>query len=188
MYIIKTTLEESASELNFISNWVNSISKNILNKEVENDKVLIFYNYGYFVSKGSGYNVSQLEMMYDERLQHELSKVRVNVTIKIDKFIMTNRIPNNQIPESIKSIVKEITKLKMKAEYEIHKDDSILKSVPPVDESIVSIQIDEFGQGIFEEQEETLDIDNILDKIQTSGIESLTFKEKEFLDKKSREM
>ena len=188
MYIIKTTLDDAVSEFNFISNWINSICKDILNQEVENNKISIFYNYGYFVPKGSSYNISQLEMMYDDRLKHELSKVRVNVTIKIDHFIMTNRIPNKQIPDCIKTIVNEITKLKMKAEYEIHRDDNILKSVPAIDESIVSIQIDEFTEGIYEESEDSFDIDNILDKIQTSGIESLSSKEKEFLDKKSKEM
>lgn len=188
MYIIKTTVEEVVSEFNFISKWINSICKDILNKEVENDKISVFYNYGYFVAKGSAYNLEQLDMMWEERLQHELSKVRVNVTIKIDNFIMTNRIQKGKVPQSISTIVGEITKLKMKAEYEIHQNKQIFDSVPPIDDSIVTFAQDELKDIANNESEDTYDIDDILDKIQISGFDSLTGREKEFLDKKSKEM
>ena len=186
MYIIKTTLDEAVQELNFISNWINTICREILNKEVENEKVSVFYNYGYFVPKGSGFNINQLDMMYPERLKHELSKVRVNVTIKIDNFIMSNRIENGFVPSSIELIVEEITKLKMRAEFEILGNRQIFDSVPDIDQSIVTIQKDSFlGE---QPDEDFLDIDGILDKIQLCGLSSLTEKEKDFLDKKSKEM
>jgi hypothetical protein len=188
MYIIKTTVDEVASEFNFVSKWINSICKDILDQEVENDKISVFYNYGYFVPKGSGYNLDQLDMMWEERLQYELSKVRVNITIKIDNFIMSNRIEKGKVPESISKIVCEITKLKMKAEYEIHQNKQIFDSVPPIDDSIVNFPTDELKDITNNESEEYYDIDDILDKIQISGFESLTGSEKEFLDKKSKEM
>jgi hypothetical protein len=42
--------------------------------------------------------------------------------------------------------------------------------------------------GYVEQTEEHFDMDEILDKISISGIESLTPEEKEFLDKKSKDV
>ena len=188
MYIINTNLEEVISEFQFVESWIETICDNILHKEKDKCKITMFYNYGYFVPKGKGVNPEQYEMLFDDRLNYELSKVRVNVTIKIDELIITNRLKKGMLPEVIKSMVTEITKYKMSIECEFHQNDDIKNSIPDFDESIVSIEVikQEFGTDKIEE--EYFDLDDILDKIAKSGIDSLTDGEKSFLDKKSKEM
>jgi hypothetical protein len=188
MYTINTTLEEIVNEFDFINDWIDTICKNILNKEKDSCKITTFYNYGYFVTKGSGINIDQYEMTYDDRLKYELSKVRVNVTIKIDDLVFTNRIKKGLIPDLIKSMVTEITKYKMQIEYEFHQNVEIKNSIPDFDDSVVSVEIirKEIDQEKMED--EYFDIDDILDKIAKKGIDSLTTTEKSYLDKKSKEM
>jgi hypothetical protein len=148
----------------------------------------MFYNYGYFVPKGKGAAPEQYDMLFKDRLQYELSKVRVNVTIKIDEFMMTNRLKKGMVPEIIKSMVTEITKYKMTIEYEFHNNEEIKNSIPEFDESVVSVEVIRKEIGTEKIEEDYFDLDDILDKISKAGVESLTEKEKEFLDRKSKEM
>jgi len=188
MYTINTKIEEVVKEFDFVNDWIDTICKNILKKEKESCKITTFYDYGYFVTKGSGINMDQYDMTYDDRLSYELSKVRVNVTIKIDDFVFTNRLKKGLIPDLIRTMVTEITKYKMTVEYEFHQNIEIKKSIPEFDDSIVSVEIikKEIDQEKIED--EYFDIDDILDKIAKGGLDSLTEGEKEFLDKKSKEM
>ena len=180
MYIINTNIEEVLKEFQFVESWMDTICQNILHKDREDCKVTLFYNYGYFVPKGKGSNPEQYDMMFSDRLVYELSKVRVNVTIKIDEFMMTNRLKRGMMPELVKSMVTEITKYKMSIESEFHLNKEVKDSIPDFDESVVSIE-DKI-------EEEYFDLDDILDKIAKHGLESLTEGEKDFLDKKSKEM
>jgi len=188
MYIINTNLEEVLNEFKFVESWIETIAQNILHKDKDNCKISIFYNYGYFVPKGKGANPEQYDMLFSDRLEYELSKVRVNVTIKIDDFMMTNRLKKGLVPQLVKSMVTEITKYKMSIEYEFHQNEEIKNSIPEFDESIVSIEVIKKEIGSEKIEEEYFDLDDILDKIANKGIESLTEKEKEFLDRKSKEM
>ena len=188
MYIINTNLEEVIKEFDFVDSWIDTVCENILHKEKENCKITMFYNYGYFVKKGKGINMEQYEMLFNDRFNYELSKVRVNVTIKIDEFMLTNRLGKNMIPDLIKSMVTEITKYKMQIESEYHQNQEIKESIPPYDDSIISVEI--IKQEIKSEtiEDDYFDLDDILDKIANNGIDSLNEKEKEFLDKKSKEV
>jgi hypothetical protein len=91
------------------------------------------------------------------------------------------------VPDIIKSMVTEITKYKMSIECEFHQNDDVKNSIPPYDDSVVSVEVirEEYGDKI---EEEYFDIDDILDKIANKGIDSLTNGEREYLDKKSKEM
>ena len=131
---------------------------------------------------------SNLKMLYPQRLALELSKVRVNVTIKIDEFMMTNRLKRGMMPELVKSMVTEITKYKMSIESEFHLNKEVKDSIPDFDESVVSIEVIRKEIGEDKIEEEYFDLDDILDKIAKHGLESLTEGEKDFLDKKSKEM
>ncbi len=188
MYLINTNLEEVTKEFDFVNSWIDTVCENILHKEKENCKITMFYNYGYFVPKGKGANPEQYDMLFDDRLQYELSKVRVNVTVKIDEFMMTNRLKKGLVPDIIKSMVTEITKYKMQIECEFHENKEVKDSIPPYDESIVSVEVIKKEIGTESIEEDYFDIDDILDKIAKNGIDSLTKGEKEFLDKKSKEM
>lgn len=188
MYIINTNLEEVIQEFQFVKNWIDIVSKSILHKETKDCKIHIFYNYGYFVPKGKVPNTEQYELIFDERLKYELSKVRVNVTAKIDEFMMTNRLKKGMMPDLVKSMVTEITKYKMTLESEFHQNHEVKNSIPSFDESVVSIEVIRKEIGDDRLEEEYFEMDDILDKIAQFGLNSLTKSEKEFLDKKSKEL
>jgi hypothetical protein len=188
MYIINTNLEEVISEFQFVESWIDTLCQDILHKEREKCKITMFYNYGYFVPKGKGTNSEQFDMFFEDRLKYELSKVRVNVTIKINELMITNRLKKGMVPDVIKSMVTEITKYKMSIECEFHQNENIKNSIPEFDESIISIEVIKQEIGSDKIEEDYFDLDDILDKIAKSGIDSLTDGEKSFLDKKSKEM
>ena len=196
MYIIDTKSEEVYKEFPYIKSWVESICDSIIKKEMGDCKIDMFYYYGFFVPKVSNkqdYYTKQYDMYsqmkFDERLNYELSKTRVNITIKIDNFMMTNRLKKGETPSIVSSIVTEITKYKMMAESEFHENQKIKDSIPEVDNNLVSIELVKSLVSGKEEVDETeFDLDDILEKISKQGMESLSEKEKEFLDKKSKEM
>jgi len=125
-------------------------------------------------------------MLFDDRLKFELSKVRVNLTIRVGKFAMSNRLPKGVVPESIKEIVTEVTKVKMMLEGEYHDNQDVINSIPDIDTSIVSYEIIKDAMHS-EDSEKYFNVDEILDKISKNGLDSLSEEEKEFLDKKSKE-
>jgi hypothetical protein len=188
MYIVSVNLEDVSKEFEFINSWIDTICENILHKEKDSCKINIFYNYGYFVKKGQGPKEEQYKMVYDDRLEYEISKVRVNVTIKIDDFMMTNRLKKGTIPDIIKSMVTEITKYKMDVEFEYHGLQSIKDSIPEYDNSVISVEVIRQELKPDDVNDEVLDLDDILDKIAKNGIDSLSNKERDFLDNKSKEM
>ena len=192
MFTIYTTKEEVTSDYPDVKKWIKT-SKKLIEKEVDEDKLEFYYTYGFFhpkVENKEEYYIQMYEkcskMMFDERLQYELSKVRVNLTMKLGHFIISNRIPKNIIPEAIRDIVSEITKVKMMVESEYHDNQEIKDSIPDIDKSVVSFEI--IKDVVKGEYKQSFDIDEILDKIANTGIDSLTQEEKDFLDKKSKEM
>ena len=60
MYTLTTNLEEVTKEFDFVNSWIDTVCENILQKEKENCKITMFYNYGYFVPKGKGANPEQI--------------------------------------------------------------------------------------------------------------------------------
>jgi bacterioferritin (cytochrome b1) len=124
-------------------------------------------------------------MLYEDRLEEEMRKVRVGLTIKSGDFAMTDMFPKGEIPEKVRKVVAEIVKTKMLLEYEYHKNDVVKTSIPEVDRTIADVKI----EGLFdveEEEEKIFEVDEILEKITKHGYENLSTEEKEFLDKKSR--
>jgi hypothetical protein len=196
MYIIDTKSEEVYKEFPYIKSWIETICESIIEKEMDDCKIDMFYHYGFFVPKVSNkqdYYIKQYDMYsqmkFDERLEYELSKTRVNVTVKIDNFMMTNRLKKGEVPSIVSSIVTEITKYKMMAESEFHENQEIKDSIPAVDNNLVSIELVKSLVSGKEEVDETeFDLDDVLEKISKQGMDSLSEKEKEFLDKKSKEM
>lgn len=190
MNIISVTFDEVIEEFQIVKDWTDSICKDILKKDLSESKISSFYHYGYFLPKVENKEEFYSEqydryskMLFEDRLEEELSKVRTNVTIKIGNFMMTNRLPKGTIPKVIKEIVTEVTKYKMMFECEIHSNEEVRKSIPEFDESIVSFEL---IKNQVSSEPEQFDIDEILDKISESGLESLTDAEKDFLKKQSK--
>ena len=127
-------------------------------------------------------------MLYDERLVYELSKVRVNVGMKMGQFFISDRMNKEFVPSLIREIVNEITKVKMLVESEYHENQEVKDSIPELDSDIVSFDIiKDVVSGDYSDVQ-NFDIDSILDKISQKGMDSLSEEEKEFLNKKSKDI
>ena len=179
-----------------IQEWIENVkSISFSKKEVDESKIEFYCSFGFFVPKGHN-SIEKIEelsemtskMMFEERLNFEMSKVRVNITIKIGNLIVSDRIPKGIIPESVFKVVSEITKVKMMVECDYYGNEDIKNSIPEIDKNFVDIEIikDVVNQD-YQNQKE-FDVDSILDKIGKEGLDSLSDEEKQFLDSKSRDL
>jgi hypothetical protein len=194
MFYLYVDLEDVLSEYPLVANWLDS-AEDIVGTPIEDDKLEVYYSYGYFHPKVEDKHQYYEDlfnrcstMEFEERLEHELSKIRVNLTLKRNHFFISNRLEKGFIPMFIQSIVSELTKIKMLIEYEFHQNKKIMESIPEIDKSIVSVEfIKEAVEGdVYTNQD--YDIDDILDKISNGGLDSLSEEEKDFLDKKSKDI
>ena len=203
MFVIDVERKEVTKEFPIIKDWLKKMKKIKLNEgEFNKDEVEFYYSYGFFVPKSKNNDEeyikslnSNLKMLYPERLTLELSKVRVNISMKLDNFIITDRLPKGSVPSKIQEIVAEVTKVKMMVESEFSYDKDVLESIPALDKTIVDIEIVKNGESTFLKTGSNnttttndFSIDTILDKISKKGFESLSKEEKEFLDNKSKNM
>lgn len=195
MFTIIAKSDEVLREYPKVNDWIN-IMINSFNKKVNFEKIEFYYSYGFFqpsVNKNEQYYIELYEkvskMYFDERYEFELSKVRVSLTLRLKDFVISDRLEKGFIPESIKIIIKEITKVKMMVECEYNKNEDIKRSIPEIDNSVVSVEL---IKEIISEEETKIkieyDIDDILDKISKNGIESLSEEELDFLNKKSNDI
>jgi hypothetical protein len=191
MYIIDTKIERVCDEFSQVKKWVKTIHKKVLNTKLDNSKISVYYSYGFFVTKSKSdteiiSNEEIFKLKYKKRLKVELAKVRVDVTIRVGNFTMTNRLEKGLIPQDIKNIVTELTKVRMMVEGEYHKNKKVIDSIPEVDRNIVQYKIIKGAEDV--DMEPMFDMDLILDKISKEGIESLSPEEKDFLDKSSKHL
>ena len=189
MFILPTTMETIKVEFPEINNWLKVIQENFIGKEIDEPKVSVFYTYGFFVPKSKnlypGYP-THLELLFPERLELELSKLRIDVHLIYGKFAIKNRI--NAPVKSVVDLVTELTKIKMTLETEYTEDQNVKNSIPPFN-SDIKIKIVKDGEEVnLNEDKEELNLNTILDKISNTGMESLTPEEKEFLNNISREI
>lgn len=191
MYIIDTKIEKVCEEFPHVEKWIKTIHKKILKNKLDNSKVKIYYSYGFFINNKTNEesltNDEIFNLKFKKRLKCELLKVRVDISIKIDNFLMTNRLEKGIIPKDIKNLVTELTKVRMLIEGEFHKNEKVINSIPEVDSNIVQYRIIRSEEQDID-MEPMFDIDLILDKISKEGIQSLSPEEKDFLDKSSKHL
>ena len=109
--------------------------------------------------------------------------------MKLDNFIITDRLPKGTIPQRVKDIVAEVTKVKMMLESEFSYNKKVLESIPALDKTVVDIEVIKGSDEKKAVQESnSFTIDTILDKISKKGYDSLSKEEKDFLDNKSKNM
>lgn len=199
MFVIDAKRKEVAKEFPIVKDWIKKIKKiKITKTEFDKDDIEFYYSYGFFVPKSKNKEEEYLKsldltmsMLYPERLELELSKVRVNISMKLDNFIITDRLPKGTIPQKVKDIVAEVTKVKMMVESEFSYNKSVMESIPALDKTVVDIEIVKAPEDLpieFVSEGQTFTIDSILDKISKKGYESLSKEEKDFLDNKSKNM
>jgi hypothetical protein len=197
MFGIDVERKEVTKEFPIVKDWLKKLKKlKFGDGEFDKDEVEFYYSYGFFVPKSKNNEEeylksieSTLTMLYPERLTFELSKVRVNISMKLDNFIITDRLPKGSVPVRIHEIVAEVTKVKMMVESEFSYNKEVLESIPALDKTIVDIEIIKNPETQeIESESQSFTIDTILDKISKRGYESLSKEEKEFLDNKSKNM
>lgn len=195
MFAIEITRKEAAKSHPVVKKWMKAAKKsNLRGAEADKESFGFFYTCGFFVPKSKNTEeslrdaaVRSYSMLYEERLEEELKKVRVGLTMKSGDFAVTDMLSKGEIPERIRKVVAEIVKAKMLAEFEYHQNEQVRSSIPEIDSAVASVKVDRAAySAAADEEEERMEVDDILEKISRSGYESLTQEEKEFLDKKSR--
>lgn len=175
-----------------VKDWIENFNlMSFSDKKITEDDVDFYCSFGYFVPKT--YNNEKFEeiseltsnMLFDERLNFEFSKIRINLTAKIGNFLISDRLPKGSIIDSVMKVVTELTKVKMTIESEFTNNQDIKNSIPEIDKSIVDFEI--IKDVVKKDYEVNFNVDDILDKISNKGIDSLSEDEKKFLDSKSKE-
>ena len=190
MFLIEADTNELFNNQTILC-WIEGIEDYILHEKVDKSKIKAYYSYGFFVNKSkntpdelSKSYAEASELLYEDRLVLEKSKLRINLTLKIGNLALTNRLPKEFIPNNINDLVNEIVKVKMTIENQIFYNKEVAESIPELT-GLVSFEIINDTYLVNKPQ---LDMDEILDKISISGFDSLTDEEKDFLDKKSKDV
>lgn len=194
MFTINIEKDDLLNQFPEIKKWVKKIQKISFSEkgEVNQSEIEFYCSYGYFVPKSfNGEKYSEVtestsKMLFDERLNFELSKVRVNLTMKIGHFVISDRLPKGIVPEAISRIVTEVTKVKMMIESDHYQNEEVKNSIPEIDRTFVDIDIVRDVVTNDYKEDKNFDVDSILDKISKKGLDSLSDDEKDFLDNKSK--
>jgi hypothetical protein len=191
IYVDKKEVIKDYSQL--VEKWIEYAKEQTNNFNEE--KMEFYYSYGFFLPKVENKQDMYDEMfencskmLFDERLEFELSKVRVNLAMKMGNFFISNRMEKGTVPLLIRDIIIEITKVKMLVEGEFHMNIDVIDSIPELNSKIVSFEVirDIINSDYSESQK--FDIDSILDKISQKGMDSLSDEERDFLNKKSKDI
>jgi len=195
MFSIEVDRKEISKEFPEIKNWLKKMNKLKLSEsDLDKKDAQFYYSYGSFVAKSKNTPEALAEaaeeaskMLYEQRLELELSKVRASITMKVGDFCISDKLPKGKIPEKVRKIVAEITKVKMLVECEYYENREVKESIPEIDDSIVSVEIERKSKQP-ESEEQAFEVDYLLEKISKNGFSSLTEEERKFLDRKSREL
>jgi len=180
----------------FMNNLRNSNSQF---KDIDLDDIRWYYSWDFtFEDNEAELEMSRFDLKYEDRFAYELGKVKINVTMKAGQFKRRDRVNSAVVPKQIINIVDEVVKIMMIEEQKFFDNEEVVKSIPPIntsmyengDYNIYQSYSEAYGLDSYfeEEEEEDMDyeLDDILDKISSKGIDSLTKGEKNFLDNQSK--
>ncbi len=184
MMVVKVKKKEMLRDFPKAKKWAKKIEKMRTGEDIF-DKKKIEYYYTCTHPSTSGLDTEDLVTLpFDQRLELELGSIMINAMVKHNSFVIADLIPFDIVPDAVRQIVAEITKVKMMVECQITGDEEIRKTIPALDTNKVDPDmVRKSLDGIKMEEEDNLEIDNILDKIIDFGMDSLTSKEIEFLKK-----
>jgi hypothetical protein len=100
-------------------------------KETPEDEFRFIYSYSYYLKKGAAndeYYENIVHLKFEERLEEEMSKVRVSLHMMAGKFYISDRV--EEVSETIKTVVKLMTVRKMLKEQEFVGDIDVIESIP----------------------------------------------------------
>lgn len=194
---VGTTKKEMSVDFPTVKKWTKSLKSMSTDKKIFSKKSIEFYYTCRFKVPTDQQDLSEYlkdaeyatTLPYEERLNFEISKVNVSAHVKHKNLTISDRIPGSEIPNRVLSIFAEIVKIKMLVEYEIHGNEEIRKTIPEIDSSkvdpkVVQNEINQLKNQI--DDSEDFELDEILDKINMYGIDSISEKELEFLNRQSK--
>ena len=129
----------------------------------------------------------KIELNFPERLDYELDRIVVKLIMTAGEFQISDEI--DHIPEEVMTVAAELIKIMMIEEQKYEKNQEIIDSIPPVKIEEPTLSIDTIYDETMEVMNEDYDmvddltVDNILDKINRYGINSLNETEIDFLNR-----
>ena len=179
-------------------------SKSRYHRKSEED-ILWAVSWGPFIKKAktdeeraeneNNYKEVILRLPYEDRVANDLSKIRINVTMKAGNYIRVDRAFDTEIPKFIIDMTQEVLKITMLQEQKIINDPAVKESLKEFEYLLEELdnKTNEFlemlggsGSDLPKPKEHPLNMDDILDKINETGMGSLNAKELKFLEKMSR--
>lgn len=106
-------------------------------KNTDINKTHWAYSFSYFIKKSDNtpeYYEELYNMPFNERLEIELKKVRVNLSLSAGYFYISDRV--DKISDTIKMIVERITAQKMINEQETIGNEDVINSIPTFSEDV----------------------------------------------------
>jgi hypothetical protein len=143
--------------------------------DVDFKKIKFYYHFGFFSSKKKTHDDFKYRLSYDDRLKFELS--RVDIEMVVGKFSIKDRFDNTS--KLVTRISSDIVKSMIYEEQLILKDEYVLSSISDY------IKLREELELKGNEDTNELYLDDVLDKISASGMDSLSVRELDFLRKSS---
>jgi hypothetical protein len=137
---------------------------------------------------------NKLKLPYEERCKVDIPKIRITISMKAGYRVVSDRTLDSEIPDFVKEMFYEVMKITMLQEQMLINDPVVLESLEEfkdlLSDFIEDMEIEMEGfedvKKAYKKQETTLSMDDILDKISDTGMQSLTAKELKFLEKMSR--
>lgn len=196
----------------FLDNLRNSTSKN---KDMDITKIKWYYAWGTFnkklkteadkILREEDFK-KRFQLNYDERWENESAKIKVEITMEAGSFLRGDRCQKEGIPPFIERYAKELLKVQMTAEQDALSKEglsnqNVIDSVPELNKEIIEEifppkkDLMDLMNGMMggepQQGQQTrkprvsFDLDDILDKIHDSGMDSLSDEEKDFLNNQS---
>lgn len=197
---VSTTKKDMHNEVTASKKWTKSLKSLRSNREgYDKKKTEYYYSCQFKVPTDQAQLKEYIEsaefaitLPYEERLNYEMSRSTVCAYVRNKNFVIGDKIQDNHFPTKIRSIFAEMIKVKMMVEYEVYGNEDIRSTIPSLDEnkidmSVIQNEIETLKSQIDNEEAE-LNLDTILDKINTYGMGSITEKELEYLNKQSKRL
>lgn len=214
MISIKVSYEQCLKDYpEVVEEFLTSLKEsNSCSKHIALEKIKWFYSWGKFNKKSrseeertlSNINMqNRMSMTYDQRLPVEMERVRVNITMEAGEYLRGDRVPKTaELSEFVIRYENELLKVQMLQEQKEFNDAHILNSIPEPNKEILDELVPPEVREMQEKMQAALDkgevkntpkrtaipsfdVDDLLDKISDTGMESLSDEEKAFLKNQS---
>ena len=128
---------------------------------------------------------AKLKLTYEERCKVELTNLKINCHMFAGHYCRSDRSHDKNMPPYIIDIFYEVMKITMLEEQSYINDPTVLKSLEEFKYLLDDLNHDQDydNDNNIPVKEESLNMDNILDKINEHGVKSLDAKELKFLHK-----